>query len=63
MSDKHLSDKQENEGAEVFQTESRTVDVPPTKSRKRGFLGHLKRFWWAYLLLFICGAVLVICLV
>ncbi|KAL7789424.1 hypothetical protein V8C37DRAFT_386482 [Trichoderma ceciliae] len=62
-----MSDKQETDNANVYQTESRTY--PPAaaaaapRSRKQSFLRHLKRFWWAYLLVFICGVVLVVCLV
>lgn len=61
-----MSDKQENENAEVYQTESR-VDQPTVPAaaapKKRGLLGHLKRFWWAILLVLICLIVLVVCLV
>lgn len=59
-----MSNKEENESAEVYQTESR-VDQPVAPvgaPKKRGFLGHLKRFWWAYLLALICIIVLVVCL-
>ncbi|KAM0260508.1 hypothetical protein ACHAQJ_002741 [Trichoderma viride] len=58
-----MSDKQENDNAEVYQTESRTDPVAAPKSKRRGFLGHLKRFWWAYFIVFLCGVVLVTCLV
>ncbi|KAL7785065.1 hypothetical protein V8C43DRAFT_291664 [Trichoderma afarasin] len=58
-----MSDKQESDNAEVTQTESRVYQPAPAPTKKGGFVRHLKRFWWAYLLLFICGAVLVICLV
>jgi hypothetical protein len=57
-----MSDKQENENAEVYQTESRTDPVAPTK-KKGWFVRHLKRFWWVYLIIFLCGVVLVTCLV
>ncbi|KAH6608711.1 hypothetical protein Trco_002057 [Trichoderma cornu-damae] len=58
-----MSDKQETEGAEVTQTESRTYQPLEAKSGKRSCLHHLKRFWWAYLLVFICIVVLVVTLV
>lgn len=60
-----MSNKEENESAEVYQTESRVEQpiAPAAAPKKRGFLGHLKRFWWAYLLLLICIVVLVVCLV
>ncbi|RFU75276.1 hypothetical protein TARUN_6960 [Trichoderma arundinaceum] len=59
-----MSDKQETDGAEVYQTESRTFPAETTKpSKKRTCLQHLKRFWWAYLLVLICIVVLVVCLV
>lgn len=57
-----MSDKQDTENAEVYQTESR-VDQPNVPApKKRGFLAHLKHFWWAYFILFICGVVLGVCL-
>ena len=35
--------------------------VKPTK--KRRCMAHCKRFWWIYLIVFICIVVLVVCLV
>ncbi|KAL7945922.1 hypothetical protein V8C42DRAFT_321958 [Trichoderma barbatum] len=59
-----MSDKHEHDTAEVTQTESRVYApaAEPT-SRKGGFVRHLKRFWWAYLLIFCCGVILVTCLI
>ncbi|KAL7935274.1 hypothetical protein V8C35DRAFT_299020 [Trichoderma chlorosporum] len=59
-----MSDKIENDNAEVTQTESRAYQpAAAATTKKGGFVRHLKRFWWAYLLVFICGVVLVVCLV
>ncbi|KAK5990846.1 hypothetical protein PT974_09121 [Cladobotryum mycophilum] len=50
-----MSDKQE-----VTQTENGAYEV---RSQKRGCIGVLKRFWWAFLLALICVIVLVVCLI
>lgn len=34
-----------------------------TGGKKRACVTHCKRFWWAYLIAFICIVVLVVCLV
>lgn len=59
-----MSDKQDTENAEVFQTESRVeqTTVPAASPKKNRFLAHLKRFWWAHLLVLICAVVLGVCL-
>lgn len=40
--------------------ENTAAQVPLTKKRKCA--QHCKRFWWAYLIAFICIVVLVVCL-
>lgn len=58
-----MSDKQESDNAEVVQTESRAYQPAVVPTNKKGkFARHLKRFWWAYLLVFLCGVVLAVCL-
>jgi t-SNARE complex subunit (syntaxin) len=58
-----MSDKQENDGVDVTQTESRTYQEVPPKTKKHTVARHCKRFWWAYLIVLICIVVLVVCLV
>ncbi|KAL7815348.1 hypothetical protein V8C44DRAFT_356541 [Trichoderma aethiopicum] len=58
-----MSDKQEADGVDISQTESRTYPAAAPTTKKKSIGRHCKRFWWAYLIVLICIVVLVVCLV